>query len=167
LRQVISVFEYEGDLNQFLIAGLERVVADIPEDRLNERAPGNGHPPVWVLGHLVVVAEMGLQIFGQRPEHLHWFKIFGPGSSDDVPDAESYKKAELLDCIVSSYPRLCEAARNADPERLGQPHGVALLEGTPIATFGQLTSHILTSHLSFHLAQLSAWRRAAGFTHLF
>jgi len=39
------MFEQEIKLNQFTMTSFNQVVADIPKDRMNERAAGNGHPP--------------------------------------------------------------------------------------------------------------------------
>jgi hypothetical protein len=161
------MFEQESILNRFLLAGLEQVAADIPADRIGERAPGNGHPPVWVLGHLAICAELGLQVFGQPLKHLDWLKLFGPGSSDEVRGADRFSKQDLVRQILTDYPALCAAAQTAEPAAMSQPHGVGLLEGTPIETTGDLLAHLLSSHFAFHLAQLSAWRRAAGHPHLF
>ena len=161
------MFETETTLNSFLISGLQKVMADIPEDRINERAPGNGHPPLWVLGHLALVAEMGEKMLGGSIQHMSWIPVFGPGSPDDVPEPEKYSRSEMIDLIVTAYPRLCTTAQNADQSILSQPHGVELLADTEIVTVGDLIAHILTSHVAFHLAQLSTWRRAAGHGPLF
>jgi hypothetical protein len=59
------MFEMETTLNQFVLQGFEKIFADIPEDRLNERPPGNGHPPLWVLDHLAICAEMGGTLPGE------------------------------------------------------------------------------------------------------
>lgn len=161
------MFERAITINQFLLSSLRDVVADIPAERLYERPPGNGHPPVWVLGHLAVCAEMGLQIFGERPRHPAWMKMFGPGSSDDIPASAGVERQELLDSIHSQYADFHDRARSADSRQMEQPHGIALLEGSALTTTGDVVAHLLSSHFAFHLAQLSGWRRAAGHGPLF
>ncbi len=161
------MFETETTLNEFMLQAFQGVVADIPAERVNERAPGNGHPPLWVLGHLATCAEMGIALLGGELEHKNWAIAFGPGSSDDVQNPEKYSRDELVDAIVNGYPKLCEAARQAAPEPLAEPHGMELLANTPCQTRGDLLAHLLTSHLAFHVAQLSGWRRAAGHGPLF
>ncbi len=161
------MFEREITLNQFLVTGLQRIAADLPDDRVLERAPGNGHPPIWVLGHLAICAELGLQILGSSLTHPQWLRTFGPGSSDDPAALGDFSKNELLESIVSGYPAFCDAARQGNDEQLSQPHGVALLDGTGISTQAELVSHLLTSHFAFHLSQLSSWRRAQGHAPLF
>lgn len=161
------MFETETTLNQFLLQGFEKVVADIPADRINERPPGNGHPPLWVLGHLAICVEMGHTLLGEELTHKNWAIAFGPGSSDDVKNPEKYSRDEFVDAIVNGYPKLCAAAKQGSADSLAEPHGLDLLANTAIKTRGDLLAHLLTTHLSFHLAQLSGWRRAAGHGPLF
>lgn len=161
------MFETEITLNRFLLEYFDKIVADIPQDRLAERPAGNGHPPVWLLGHLALCAEFGLKIFGTPIEHPQWMEIFGPGSSDDVPNAEQYHKEDFVAIIRQGYPRLNEAAKHAHPEAMNQPHGFGLLENTPIETIGEMVAHLMTTHFAIHLAQLSGWRRASGKSALF
>ena len=40
------MFESEITLNEFLLDSFNSVVADVPADRIFEKSPGNGHPPV-------------------------------------------------------------------------------------------------------------------------
>lgn len=161
------MFETETTLNRFLMSGLDSVVADVPAERMYEKSPGNGHPPVWVLGHLAICAELGQQLLGGSVTHVRWLPLFGPGSSDDVQPHPDHSMDEFLTVIREGYPRLCEMARTADSERLNQPHGVQLLEGSGVETVHEIVAHLLTSHFGFHLAQLSGWRRAAGHGPLF
>lgn len=156
------MFERETHLNQFLMGYFDQIVADIPADRITERGPGGGHPPLWILGHLAIVGEMGQMLLGGTLEHPEWMPIFGPGSSDEVADAGRFAKDDLVEVIHAAYPKVCELAAATPAERLAQPHGFELLSDTPISTVGDLTSHGLTSHFAFHLAQLSSWRRADG-----
>lgn len=155
------MFEREIHLNKFLLGYYEQVVADIPADKLGERAPGHGHPPVWVLGHLAICTEFGCQFFGTPVHTPAWMNTFGPGSSDEVNAAE-YSKQDFVRMTLEGYPRLCEAILLGTPEQLDAPHGIRQLNGTPIVTVSELMAHLLTSHFAFHLAQLSGWRRAAG-----
>ena len=161
------MFERESMLNRTLLESFKAIIPDIPADRIYEPAPGNGHPPVWVMGHLAICAEIGQKYCGGSVAHPAWLKLFGPGSSNKVEDTGELSKDELVTAILESYSTFAEMARNADKSTLAGPHGVPLLEGTPVETAGDLVAHLLTSHLSFHLAQLSGWRRAAGHGPLF
>lgn len=145
----------------------DQVMADIPVDRINERPAGDGHPPLWVLGHLAICAELGHMMLGTPLKTPEWMPVFGPESSDKIENPESYDAADLITKIKEGYPVLCQAAASADAEALAAPHGAAILDGTPLVTRGDLVAHLLTTHFSFHVAQLSAWRRAAGHAPLF
>ena len=157
----------DEQINRFLLDAFQQVLADVPESRIGEPAPGGGHPPVWILGHLAICAELGLANFGIEMKHPHWVEIFGPGSSDKIANADEYSIGEFQDVILSGYPRLADECSNADDQHMNVPHGLALLDGTSIQTRGDLLTHLLTSHFSFHLAQLSHWRRASGHGPLF
>ena len=161
------MFESEVVLNQFLRGGLNDVLADIPDDRIYERSPGNGHPPVWVLGHLAICGELGEKFCGGDLTHTRWLPVFGPGSSDEIEDKGRYSKSEFVDSIHSSYERFATLSNDVTVEAMQVPHGIELLDGTAIRTAGDVVAHLLSSHFAFHLAQLSAWRRAAGHGPLF
>lgn len=161
------MFENEITLNQFLLEQLATIVADLPEDCLFTRGSGHGHPPVWILGHLAIVGEMGQTFLGGSVSHPEWVPLFGPGSSDEVqPDASLMREA-LIAANMSAYETLRTLAANADAAAMAQPHPIELLHGTAIETNGQLLAHILTSHVGFHLAQLSSCRRERGIAALF
>ncbi len=69
--------------------------------------------------------------------------------------------------ITDGYPKLAQLAAETSADVLNQPHGIELLNGTALVTVGDVLSHLLSSHFAFHIAQLSAWRRAAGHSALF
>ncbi len=154
-------------MNQFHLKIFDDVVADIPADRLYEKTPGNGHSPVWLLGHLALCGELGLQLLGGQLTHPQWLAVFGPGTADDVPVSDDYARDILIQVIKTSYPQLSQAVADADQDTIHRPHELELLSGTAITTVGQLVSHLLSTHFAFHLAQLSAWRRAAGHAALY
>jgi len=160
------VFDTEVTLFRFLKNAFDATVADIPDDRIFERAPGGGHPPAWILGHLAICGELGEKLCGGDLQHPRWLVLFGPGSSDDITTGD-YSVGEFSQMITDSYERFIGLAQQADAAHLSLPHGVELLDGSPVATIHDLVAHLLSTHFSFHLAQLSGWRRAAGHPHLF
>jgi len=60
------MFENEITLNQFLLDQLVTIMADLPEECLFTSGQGHGHPPVWILGHLAIVGEMGTDVLGRQ-----------------------------------------------------------------------------------------------------
>lgn len=161
------MFENEIALNQFQLNLLETITADLPEECLFTPGKGHGHPPVWILGHLAIVGEMGQTFLGGAVSHPEWVPLFGPGSSDAVQPDASLTREALIAANTSAYETLRTLAANADAAAMAQPHPIELLHGTAIETNGQLLAHILTSHVGFHLAQLSSCRREHGQVALF
>jgi len=99
--------------------------------------------------------------------HPEWVSLFGPGSSDDVQPNAGLTREALIAANTSAYDTLRTLAVNADAAAMAQPHPIELLHGTAIETNGQLLAHLLTSHVGFHLAQLSSCRRERGQSALF
>ncbi len=161
------MFTSQRPLNAFLRSSIHTLMKDIPAERINERAPGNGHPPLWILGHLAICAEFGEALLGKEMEHPEWVAVFGPGSSDEVQNPESYSLKEIMDVIDQGYPRLMDLLDETSADALNANHEVELLKGSELVSVGDLQTHLLTSHIAFHAAQLSGWRRAAGFGPLF
>jgi len=161
------MFENEIAINQLQLKQFAAVMADLPEDSLFTRGNGHGHPPVWILGHLAIVGEMGQTFLGGSLTHPRWVPLFGPGSSDEVKPHDSLTRDALIAAITSAYETLRTLAAEAKPEDVAQPHGIALFDGSPIQTVGHAISLLLTNHFAFHLSQLSGCRRDRGLGHIF
>ncbi|TWT66852.1 hypothetical protein Pla123a_45500 [Posidoniimonas polymericola] len=161
------VFENEIAINQMQLAYFDRIVAGLPAERHFHAAPGHGHSPAWVIGHLAIVGEMGCSMIGGSLTHPAWLQAFGPGSPPLVEASDEYALDQLAPVVRSSYPEFQRLAAAADPGRLAQPHGVDLFDGTPIQTVSHCVSVLLTNHFAFHLSQLSSCRRSAGGAPLF
>lgn len=157
------MFENESALYRFVNDYLRNVAADVPEDQLLKE-PGPGvKPPIWVLGHLAVSCDYALRTMGQPlvcPRA--WHKMFGPGSPNIPTGDEIPTKQELLDTIQQGSEAVLAAVAGTEDDDMNQPHAVELLKGSAIKTKGQLIAHLMTTHASFHLSQLSTWRRAVG-----
>jgi hypothetical protein len=161
------MFEHEIAVNGQLLIYFSKVAKEIPEDSFFHPSVGHGHPPVWILGHLAIIAEMGQMKLGGSIAHPEWVPMFGPGSSDIIHQNDELNKQSMINVVKENYRQLRDLAAKADLPTISQPHNVALFEGTPIANVGHVITVILTSHFGFHLAQLSSCRRAAGFGPLF
>ena len=161
------MFQHVLAINELLLDLFVRVSEDLPEERLFHPSPGHGHSPAWIMGHLATTGEMGIRLLGGKIEHVRWLKLFGPGSTDQVPDDGSLSKSDLVNSTVQCYRQLRERTLLADPAGLNAPHSVELLQGTPIRTQGDLLAHLLSSHFAIHLSQLSSCRRSEGHRALF
>jgi hypothetical protein len=161
------VFESEIAINEFLLQQFANTVGDLPEETMYVPAVGHGHPPVWILGHLTIVGEMGQRQLGGTVTHMEWLRLFGPGSSDKVAPREDLNREAMISAVTETYEQLRKLAARADESAVSRPHGIKLFEGTSIRTVKHSISLLLTNHFGFHLAQLSSCRRLAGHGPLF
>ena len=160
------MFENESTLVTFCCDYLSTLSSDLSDADLNTET--SGKTPKWILGHLRVVADMPRPMVGLEPELTeNWITSYGPGSKPGIADAPAFQVAPLVTETIAAYKELLLASRDADAEAMALPHGLALLDGTVLKTRGDLLSHILSTHFSFHLAQLSACRQAKGMAALF
>ena len=161
------MFENEIAINQLQLKQFAAVVADLHEESLYTRGAGHGHPPVWILGHLAIVGEMGQTFLGGSLTHPTWAPLFGPGSSGEVQPDESLTRETLITSLNQAYETLQSLAAEAKPEDVAGPHGIELFDGSPIQTVSHAIALLLTNHFAFHLAQLSSCRRDRGLGHIF
>ncbi|MBX7166235.1 MAG: DinB family protein [Pirellulales bacterium] len=157
------MFTHERTLYRFNLSMVQLIAADIPDDELRLVPFPGANPPAWILGHLAICTDFAARLLGLGRECPRaWHAMFGPGSKpaelgDNVPS-----KAELLAALVAGHARVTEAARTADPAAMQQPQTVEVLKGTPLETIGDVLAHLMCTHESFHIAQLSACRRKLG-----
>lgn len=145
----------------------KKILADMKEDRFKTPAFPGGNPPSWIVGHLAVASDFILMVLGKPtlcPKN--WMVLFGPGS-DPVKHLDKHPgMAELVAALQRGHDAVFAAMPEADPVKLAGPSPFKpLIDVLPTA--GDLLVHLLTSHESFHLSQLSACRRAGGFSPLF
>ena len=113
------------------------------------------------------MAELGSKLLGAEPAcGKDWFAAYGPGSQPGDASAPAFTLAEILADIEQGYSRLLELTKNSPQELLESKHGFAPLEAS-LPSKRDLMSHLLTTHIAYHLAQLSACRRAKGHAPVF
>ena len=162
------MFELEITLNEFNRAYLESLLASLTDEQLDEQPAPGLHSARWILAHLAVVVDYGFQQLEMPficPKA--WHAAYGPGTEPGTDARVQPSRAELMSVISNGYSLLCESLKNASKETLSAAHEVDLLKHTVLKTKGQLTAHILSSHFSTHLGQLSTLRRLMGFDPLF
>jgi hypothetical protein len=156
------MFEADCNVCKFMTEYSLRALADIDEADFDHQPLPGVNTPRWILGHLAVSSDYALQAMGQTMRcPKEWHKRFGPGSQP-VSDGVRPTKDELIAAVTSGYSAACAASGRADPAVMARPHAAAILKDTPIRTIGDLVTHLLTTHIAFHLGQLSAWRRQMG-----
>ena len=152
----------EVAINEYQLGMFEKIAADISDDSFFEPAVGHGHPPVWILGHIAICAELGQKHLGGVVQHPKWVPLFCTGSSDSIKYDAALDVTTLSTAVTEGYRELQALASSASEELLQREHGVAALAGTPIETVADAIGELLTGHFGFHLAQLSSCRRSAG-----
>jgi len=140
-----------------------RMVADItPEQFLAQPAPGRiiNHP-AWILCHLNVYAHVIACLLRAEPFEDPLGKPYSRGSTVTLNPAD-YPPPPA---IIAEFTRLHDhaaAALDAAPDDLfTSPTPVERLRRM-CPTVGELLITLMIKHESFHLGQLSAWRRAMG-----
>lgn len=156
------MLEQERKLFDFMCAYAEKLFGDLPDDRLAEQpCPGMNHG-AWLLGHLAIANDYGLGLLGASPRcSRQWHDDFAPGTIP-LPQRSAYPEKELL---LAGFRKSADAFRTAtecaSADRLTGENPFDFLRGS-LPTTGDLIAHLLTTHLSLHLGQASAWRRALG-----
>lgn len=157
------MFEQLATLHEFQVGYVKMLTADMNDDDLGLTPFPGGNPPVWILGHLAVCTDYAGRLLGLRPEcPREWHQAFAPGSNPaEVPQPYPTMK-DLVGAINRGAGRCLEALPTADAQVLSQPHGVELLKNSNLKTNGDLLCHLMSTHMAFHAAQLSACRRKKG-----
>ena len=87
-----AMFENEIAINELQLRQFAMTAPDIPEEDLYHPSIGHGHPPIWIMGHLAITAEMGQRMLGGTVRHPQWVRLFGRGSSDIVSPQDGLTK---------------------------------------------------------------------------
>jgi uncharacterized damage-inducible protein DinB len=162
------MFENERAVYAFMLGLAQRQMADVAEDEMDKQPFQGANTPRWILTHLAICTDYAARALGgtlSLPKD--WHKAYGPGSTPGNADAPKPTKDELMQALAAGHARVAELTKTVDPDSLNKPHGLAILDGTPIVNVGQFVGHLMTSHTAGHLGQLSFWRRATGRPPLF
>lgn len=149
----------------------EMLLKDIPDDRFarlpeGKDGPINTNHPAFALGHLSLYPPrlIALTRGEEAPEFEPTFNaVFAAGvECKDDPDGSIYpSRADVVDRFNTGYKALMEALRAMPDDMVGQPiTDERWRERFP--TVGAALSFVSAVHISYHLGQLSAWRRAEG-----
>lgn len=155
MQNVVTVFRFVMRYADLLVAELsDAEMVKIPH-------PGMNHP-AWVLGHVIGAVDATARILEQPVmTDREWGKKFGPGSTP-VEDASAYPaKAELLAKLKTVGEHAIKCLEAATPEQLAGPNKTRFFPEV-FPTVADFATHLLTTHPSVHLGQLSAWRRVMG-----
>jgi hypothetical protein len=161
------MFDHQLTIFRFQYGYGQKLLADIPDSEFKKPVFPGANPPSWIVGHLAVAVDFVPMLLGQPtlcPKN--WVVMFGP-ASDPMKYLEKHpSRAELMAAYVKGHDYVFEVMKHADPVKLKEPSPFKPLINE-LPTAGDLLTHLITSHEAFHVSQLSACRRVAGFGPLF
>ena len=150
--------ELEKKLYELMSQMLMSMIEEIPEDQLQQTL-GAGNSPSWILGHLAIANDFGVVTIGGQPALLpEYMPVFGPGSR---PQGDHPPKSQLIDMFAQSKERFLNALDATNQDVLQAERDSPILK-EQLPKNIDMIGHLLTSHISLHIGQLSAWRRERG-----
>ena len=152
---------------RFNLAYASELVADV-EEELVYRSFGDGleNHPGFTLGHLVMASSLMVgHLGGEHDVPAGWEELFhrtGPGDPRRPQPGRvgMPSKAELLDTLRKKHAALEDIARSLPAARWQEPASWRFERHFPTSL--DLLMFLCVNHEAMHLAQVSAWRRAAG-----
>jgi hypothetical protein len=141
---------------------LREQVADVSADEMATPAPNVANHPAWVIGHLTLTCQLVAGAIGV-PEWLpdDFPSRFGTGSSPIAGPAGHESKDEMLGRLRDAQDRVTAAIGKLTDTQLDQPFpDPSYLDVFP--TIRHCVTQALVGHASFHVGQLSMWRKAMG-----
>lgn len=157
MQPVLHSFAYALDY-------LREQVADVPLADLVAQPKGITNHPAWTIGHLAFACELLGGVIGLEPWlPEHWPGRYGTGSVPTADVTRNDPKDELLSQLKECQARLIGAVPRLTDSQLDQPFpDPAYLEVFP--TVRHALAQVLIGHTSFHVGQVSIWRKAMGFS---
>ncbi len=145
-----------------VLADVRAAVDELADEQMVRKFPGIPNHPAWTVGHLVYSAQAIGGEFGLAPWlPPSWIALFRTGSTP-WPAADAYpSRSALLSALADAQARITNSLGSLGPEALTAPLPDTRYR-SHFPTVGHAAVHILCGHTSYHLGQLSLWRRAAG-----
>src|SRR5437867_10673421 len=101
-------------VNRFLVGFGQRLVSEIPDERMTAQPLAGVNHPAWILGHLALTADGTLEkLGGQKALPADWATLFAPGSKPSAVRSVYPSKDELLRAVEQSYQQLRQRAATA------------------------------------------------------
>ena len=148
-------------------------IGDVAEENMAAQPKGVVNHPAWTAGHILYTCQMIGGVIGvEKWLPRGWGKLFGTGSVPLSPPPTPLvrkegsfgvypTKEEFLALIRETRSRITQAVEGLDEAFLDSPFPEpSYLEFFP--TIRHSLTQVLVGHVSFHVGQLSVWRRAMG-----
>ena len=139
-----------------------RLVADIPDDRMAFQPAAHMNHAAWVLGHLACTADMLGTMIGVAPVcPAAWTSLFDWNSTPSGDATRYPTKAVLLATLAKAHAGIAAALPSVPESRWSEPTPIEEVRGF-LPTLGDGFVFVMAAHENIHLGQLSAWRRVQG-----
>jgi hypothetical protein len=144
----------------------KQILADIADAQMAERPLGL-NPPAWLLLHLATAGDYAAALLGGHGVcPADWNDKADTKKPVSSNRSDYPGKDELVANFEKAYHNASELLSKATPEQLAAPQKLGFFE-KELPTVGDMAGFLMVAHLTIHLGQLSAWRRATGKAPLF
>lgn len=152
MDSVLHSFGYSLDF-------LREQVADVADRHLAVIPTGFSNHPAWTIGHIAFACQMLGAVAGVGTFlPVDWGERHGPGSLPSEDRSKYGSKDDLLAALQLGQERITTALRGLDDAALDKVFPVpAYREVFP--TVRHAFTQVLVGHTSFHVGQVSVWRR--------
>lgn len=144
----------------------KQILADVEDARMAERPLGL-NPPAWLLLHLATAGDYAAALLGGNGVcPADWNDKADTKKPVSSNRADYPGKDELVGTFEKAYLNAADLLSKSTSEQLAAPQKLGFFE-KELPTVGDMAGFLLVAHLTIHLGQLSAWRRASGKPPLF
>jgi hypothetical protein len=140
---------------------VQRLMADIPADKIAYQPAANMNHPAWILSHLNIYHPCMVGVITQKPFEDPKGHKFGMTSKPEANASLYGSKDALVAAYVKGHNDVAAALQKADPKVLAAAPNLERWAKV-MPTTGILLNYLMLLHESTHLGQLSAWRRVQG-----
>ena len=151
------------ELYNFQVLYLQRLLENIPENRLYEKQLEGYNSAGWLLGHICVEVEdilnyLHIPYKKVDPQWHTWFKSSSGKltSLDHLPSKE-----ELFSVLFERYSLLAEVYLELTGEQRQSEHPSIMLRSV-LFTLDSWIAHHLTTHIAIHCGNIVVWKKMIG-----
>jgi hypothetical protein len=151
-------------LSMFMLSQAKPILEGLgDEHRALEPMPGT-KTAGWLVGHLAFTGDYARRLCGRQPLCDASWTRFGPGSRPSLEASNYPPMQQLVGAFGTVYTDLLTAAAEA-PRHLLTAQNPYSAARSRFPTSRDFLIYLMTTHLAYHLGQLSTWRAAAGLNH--
>lgn len=153
------------ELLNFQLLYLNRLIENIPNERLYEKQLEGFNSAGWILGHICIEGEDLIRQLSTKATFekldFNWGKWFrnSTGKIDTLSDLPS--KEVLLNTLNRRYKKLGDAYANLSTLQRNGQHPSSSLNKV-LTTFDAWFAHHLTTHIAMHCGNIVVWKKLIG-----